>query len=462
MVIATPPSSTAPVGPAPRTLPPARRRSGRWIDHWDPEDVAFWASTGRGVARRNLVFSIVAEHIGFSVWLLWSIVVVRLNDVGFSLSVGQQLWLTAVPSGVGALLRIPYTFAVPVFGGRNWTIVSALLLLVPCTGLAWAVSNPDIPYGLLLLIAATAGFGGGNFASSMANISFFYPEREKGWALGLNAAGGNIGVAVVQKLVPVVVVAGGGLALARAGLVYIPLAVAAAVLAWLFMDNLTEATADTRSMTAAARHPQTWLMSFLYIGTFGSFIGYSAAFPTLLKTVFDRTDIALTWGFIGALVGSAARPLGGRLSDRMGGSRVTAASFVLMTLGALGAVYAVTDRNLGVFFVSFLALFVATGIGNGSTYRMIPAIFRRLGEERGGTADDLATMRRQAAGAIGIASAVGAFGGFLVPICYAWSRQATGSIIPALWFYVGLFVVMLGVTWAAYLRPGARGTTLGA
>jgi NNP family nitrate/nitrite transporter-like MFS transporter len=446
----------------PTARPAAGPRRGRWIEHWDPEDQTFWERGGRAVARRNLVFSILAEHIGFSVWLLWSIVVVRLNDVGFSLSVGQQLWLTAVPSGVGALLRLPYTFAVPIFGGRNWTVVSALLLLIPCGGLAWAVSNPDIPFWLLLTVAATAGFGGGNFASSMANISFFYPEREKGWALGLNAAGGNIGVAVVQKLVPLVVVAGGGLALARAGLFYVPLAVGAAVLAWLFMDNLTEATADPRSMLAAARSRQTWLMSFLYIGTFGSFIGYSAAFPTLLTTVFDRGDVALSIGFLGALVGSVSRPLGGRLSDRLGGSRVTAASFVLMIVGALGAVSAVTGRNLLVFFVSFMVLFVATGIGNGSTYRMIPAIFRRLGSERGGSAEDLATMRRQAAGAIGIASAVGAFGGFLVPICYAWSRSATGSIVPALWFYVGLFVVMLAVTWAAYLRPGARGASLDA
>ncbi|NLT54305.1 MAG: NarK/NasA family nitrate transporter [Actinomycetales bacterium] len=445
--------------PAPTTSPVRRR--GRWIEQWDPEDPAFWSRTGRAVARRNLVFSVLAEHIGFSVWMLWSIVVVRLNEVGFSLSVSQQLWLTAVPSGVGALLRLPYTFAVPVFGGRNWTTVSALLLVVPCLGLAWAVSTPDIPYGLLLAVAATAGFGGGNFASSMANISFFYPEREKGWALGLNAAGGNIGVAVVQKLVPVVVVAGGGLALAGAGLVYVPLAVAAAVLAWLFMDNLAEATADPGSMAGAARSGQTWLMSFLYIGTFGSFIGYSAAFPTLLTNVFDRPDIALAWGFLGALVGSVSRPLGGRLSDRVGGSLVTAGSFVLMTAGALGALYSVTGEHLGLFFASFLALFVATGVGNGSTYRMIPAIFRGAAVERGGSAEDLAVMRRQAAGAIGIASAVGALGGFLVPICYAWSRDTFGSIVPALQVYVGLFVVMLAVTWYAYLRPGSRGAALG-
>jgi NNP family nitrate/nitrite transporter-like MFS transporter len=296
----------------------------------------------------------------------------------------------------------------------------------------------------------------------MANISFFYPERRKGWALGLNAAGGNLGVAVVQKAIPLVVVAGGGLTLARAGLVYVPLALAAAVLALLFMDNLTEAKADPGATAGAARRGQTWLISLLYIGTFGSFIGYSSAFPTLLKSVFNRPDIALTWGFAGALVGSAARPIGGRLADRLGGSRVTAASFAAMVLAAYGALLSVQGKSLTLFFASFMALFVATGIGNGSTYRMIPAIFRALALERGGSGEDVLAMKREAAGAIGISSAVGALGGFLVPIMYAWSKAATGSIVVALEFYVALLVVMLVVTLLVYLRPGSRYAGIGA
>jgi NNP family nitrate/nitrite transporter-like MFS transporter len=451
------PRSGAPVTPE---LTEGGRSRGRWIEHWDVEDEQFWASTGRRTARRNLVWSIFAEHIGFSVWMLWSIVVVQMTAnpatgaaaaSGWALTASQALWLVAVPSGVGALLRLPYTFAVPVFGGRNWTVVSALALLVPCLGLAWVVDHPSTPYGVLLLVAATAGFGGGNFASSMANISFFYPERDKGWALGLNAAGGNIGVAVVQKLVPLVMVVGGGVALSRAGLLYVPLAVAAAVLAFCLMDNLREASADVGATAMAARRGQTWLVSFLYIGTFGSFIGYSAAFPTLLKTVFDRPDVALTWGFLGALVGSLSRPLGGRISDRLGGARVTAAAFAVMAAASVGALLSVQATSLPLFFASFIVLFLATGIGNGSTYRMIPALFAAAARNRG---DDVAAGKREAAGALGIASAVGAFGGFLIPICYAWSKQASGSIVPALQFYVGVFVVMLAVTWVAYLRPG--------
>ncbi|GIG28845.1 MFS transporter [Cellulomonas marina] len=455
--------------PAPPS--PSGRRRGRWIDHWDPEDQGFWERTGRSVARRNLVWSVLAEHIGFSVWLLWSIVVVQMTAdattglsaaPGWNLTTSQALWLVAVPSGVGALLRIPYTFAVPVFGGRNWTVVSALLLVIPCLGLAWAVSNPGIPFGLLLAVAATAGLGGGNFASSMANISFFYPEREKGFALGLNAAGGNIGVAVVQKVVPLVVVAGGGLVLARAGLMYVPLAVAAAVLAFLFMDNLTEAKADWRPVVDSTRRLHTWVLSFLYIGTFGSFIGYSSAFPSLLKSAFDRADIALAWGFLGAGIGSVARPIGGKLSDRYGGALITALSFGLMTVGGVLAIVGVQTARLPVFFAAFMLLFVATGIGNGSTYRMIPAIFRSQALARGAGPDELVATKREAAGALGIISSVGAFGGFLVPICYAWAKASTGSIMPALQLYVGVFVVMLVVTWAFYLRRGAAARAIGA
>ncbi|MGC1214426.1 MAG: nitrate/nitrite transporter [Micromonospora sp.] len=433
-----------------------RRRPGRWIGHWEPEEPGFWRTVGSRIARRNLIFSILAEHIGFSVWLLWSIVVVRLGDVGWQLTTSERLWLTAVPSGVGALLRLPYTFAVPIFGGRNWTIVSALLLILPCAGLAWAVEHPEIGYLPLVLIAATAGFGGGNFASSMANISFFYPEREKGWALGLNAAGGNIGVAVVQFLVPQVIVLGGGLALARAGLMYIPLAVIAAACAFLFMDNLAEAKADVGPVWSSLRHGDTWVMSLLYIGTFGSFIGYSAAFPTLLTSVFGRPDIALGWAFLGAGIGSVFRPLGGRLADSVGGARVTVGSFLVMAIGAYAALWSVEHRSLAVFFTAFMLLFVATGVGNGSTYRMISKIFRVKGEDLGGSPETMLAMRRQAAGALGVISSVGAFGGFLVPICYAWAKSTYGGIQPALRFYVGVFLVLLIVTWVAYVRPGSR------
>lgn len=442
---------------------------GRWIERWTPENELFWEARGKAIAFRNLSFSIVAEHIGFSIWLLWSIVVVKMYGTfdesgalvsaganGWALTSGQGFTLLAVASGVGAVLRIPYTFAVPIFGGRNWTVISALLLLIPTLALAWVVGHPETSFGVLVVVAATAGLGGGNFASSMANISFFYPDKEKGWALGLNAAGGNIGVAVAQKIVPLAIGLGGW-GLANAGLIYVPLALASAVLAFLFMDNLREAKADPKPTVASLKHPHTWLMAFLYIGTFGSFIGYSSAFPTLLKVVFERGDIALSWGFLGALVGSLARPIGGRLADRIGGSLVTAVTFVLMAVAGSVAVLGVQQKSLILFFVSFMALFLLTGIGNGSTYRMIPSIFRRLHEDQGnGSEASFLDFKRQAAGAVGIISAVGAFGGFAIPFVYMWAKESHGTIVPALQIYVGVFLFMAALTAVFYLRKGAR------
>ncbi len=437
------------------TPPGIERAPGRWITHWDPEDPAFWEGAGRSVARRNLIFSIFAEHLGFSVWVIWSIITVNLNSVGFAFTESQLFWLVAIPSLVGATLRLPYTFAVPKFGGRNWTVVSALLLVIPCVGLTWAVSNPDTSFGVMLAIAALAGFGGGNFASSMTNISWFYPEKEKGWALGLNAAGGNIGVAVVQApfVVAAVVTAGAGIHLGRAGLLYIPLAVLAAVCAWRYMDNLSVAKTDFASSAAVAKKPHTWVMSFLYIGTFGSFIGYAAAFPLLIKGQFPDINVT-AYAFLGALVGSLIRPLGGRLADRVGGAKVTALSFVAMAVGVLGVVWSLSLHSFELFFAAFMLLFVATGVGNGSTYRMIPAIFRHEVDDT--DADAVTLARRQAAAAIGIISAIGAYGGFLVPRTYGWSTASFGSIVPALYVYVGVYAVMLVVTWAFYLRPASR------
>ncbi|NAZ86207.1 MFS transporter [Kineococcus indalonis] len=438
-------------------------RPGRWIDHYDPEDTAQWVSTGRPAARRNLWLSIFAEFLGFSVWQLWTIVTPSLNAASFDLTADQQFWLIAIPNLVGATLRFPYTFAVPRFGGRNWTVVSALLLIVPCAGLAVVVQNPGTPFWLMVLVAATAGVGGGNFASSMANISFFFPEREKGAALGLNAAGGNLGVAVVQLVVPIVVVVGGGLALERAGLVIVPLAVLAAVLAWRSMDNLSAARADFAGYAAAARNKHTWVISFLYIGTFGSFIGYAGVFPTLIKSQFP--EVSFTWGFIGlpavpltlafigALVGSMARPYGGRLSDRLSGASVSIAAYAVMALGALGVIAALGAGSFPLFFGSFLVLFVASGMGNGSIYRMIPAVFRAGTAPGDGAALTLA--KREAAACIGIAAGIGAYGGFVIPRVFATSITSSGSLVPALVAFIGFYALCAVVTAAVYVRGRA-------
>ncbi|HET7659157.1 MAG TPA: MFS transporter [Oryzihumus sp.] len=428
---------------------PVHHRSGRWLEHWDPEDPTFWRGGGRAIAHRNLALSVYAELLGFCIWALWSVVVPLLPGAGFDLSLDQQFWLIALPSLVGATLRIPYTFAVPVLGGRNWTAVAALLLLVPASALAWAVAHPATPFGVLLLLAALAGLGGGSFASSMTNISFFFPEAQKGRALGLNAAGGNLGTGLVQLAVPALVTAGAGLHLARAGLVFIPLSLLAALLAWRFMDNLGTARADYRSFAAAARNRHTWVISFLYIGTFGSFIGYSGAFPTLLKSQFPEVTGSIA--FVGALVGALTRPVGGMVADRLGGARVTLGALTLLAAGAVAAVAALQAHSFPLFFGAFMVLFTAAGIGNGATYRMIPAVFRAgVDGER-----ELARARKAAAGCIGIAGAVGAFGGFLIPRGFAAATSTYGSLVPALWVFVAAYATMAATTYAVYQRRGS-------
>ena len=433
---------------APKVEPAPPRSAGRWIEHWDPEDTAAWAAGGAKVARRNLVWSILVEHVGFSVWLLWSAVVVYLPAAGFGFSVDQLFWLVALPNLVGATMRFPYTFAVARFGGRNGTLVRALLLVLPLTLLGLCVTHPGTPYAMFLVAAATAGLGGGNFASSMANISHFYPDARKGAALGINAAGGNIGVSTVQLVVPAVVTLGVASAaaphLGNVLLVWLPATLVVAVGAWLFMDNLRGARSPIAEQLLAAKRPQTWVMALLYVGTFGSFIGYGAAMPLLMKTQFPDVH-GVYYAFLGALVGSAFRPLGGMLADRVGGARITVTVFVAMGMLVLGVVAAVRAGSFAGFLSCFIALFALAGVGNGSTYRMIPAIFRAQVADEG-------TARRQGAAALGLVSAVGAYGGFLVPRALGLSVAHTGGIAAALYGFVGFYALCTAVTGWCYLR----------
>ncbi len=354
------------------------------------------------------------------------------------------------------MLRLPYTLAVARFGGRNWTIFSAGMLLVP-TVLAAIVMRPGTPFWVFLLVAAVGGVGGGNFASSMTNINTFYPERRKGWALGLNAGGGNLGVAVIQ-LVALLVLGTVGAATPRLVLwIYLPLIVLATVGAALWMDNIASVRNDKRSMREVVREPQAWVMSFLYIGTFGSFIGYSFAFGLVLQNQFHRSPVqAAAVTFLGPLLGSLSRPLGGKLADRVGGARVTLAVFVLMALGAGLTIVASNAQSLGLYTLGFIVLFVLSGIGNGSTYKMIPAIFRTkaaLAIDAGADqAGELLKARRLSGALIGVAGAVGALGGLFINLAFRASFQSFGSGDIAFYSFLAFYVVCAVTTWAVYLR----------
>ncbi|HET9931604.1 MAG TPA: MFS transporter [Polyangiaceae bacterium] len=446
--------------PVPQAETVRHSAKGRWIDDWDPENEEFWERVGKRVARRNLVWSILAEHIGFSVWLSWSVVAARLPAAGFPYTTDQLFALVALPGLVGALVRFPYTFAVPKFGGRNWTLVSALLLLIPTLSLIVLVQRPSTPLWCMQLAAATAGLGGGNFSSSMTNISFFFPDRQKGWALGLNAAGGNIGVSSVQLVVPLVV--GYGLLpgstqkvhLENAGLIWLLPILVATIGAWFYMDNLSQARSSFKDQVVVGRRAQTWIMSFLYVGTFGSFVGFSAAFPLLLKTQFP--SVTANIAFLGALVGSLSRPFGGWLADKFGGARITFINFFAMALGSVGVLAALGRHDIVLFLVAFLALFVTTGIGNGSTFRMIPVIFRAVhgvdqqtGEARAAAA---ARARRESAAVIGIAAAIGALGGYFIPRSFAASIKASGGPMLAVKYFLAFYLLCCISTWWFYMR----------
>jgi len=443
------------------------RLTTRWIDDWNPEDEKFWNAKGKVIARRNLIWSIVAEHLGFSIWLIWSIVATKLPQAGFHYTTDELFQLVALPGLIGSLMRFPYTFAVPIFGGRNWTIFSASMLFIPTIALTYFVTQPETPFWLMLCVAATAGLGGGNFASSMANISFFYPDRMKGWALGLNAAGGNIGVSSVQLLTPVLMGFGivslyqatpgpGGVYLQNAGLMWLLPLIIAVIGAALFMNNLTSARSTFKDQLAIVGRKHTWIMSYIYIGTFGSFIGYSAAFPLLIKTQFPSVTVAIA--FLGPLVGSLSRPFGGWLADRIGGAIVTFWNFIAMGAATIGVMYFVNIKDFAGFLAMFLVLFVTTGIGNGSTYRMIPSIFReeKLREAKGsGDAGRLAAIKGasiESAAALGFISAVGACGGYLIPRGFGASIAATGGPHLALAIYLSFYASCLALTWWFYLR----------
>jgi NNP family nitrate/nitrite transporter-like MFS transporter len=451
----------------PSTTPEAPVTRDRWLHDWRPNDVTFWTGGGNAIARRNLILSIFSEHIGCSIWSLWSVFVLFMGPkYGFDPS--QKFALTAVPTAVGALIRIPYSFAVTRFGGRNWTVFAALLLLIPSITAA-IVLKPGISFGTALLVAALAGVGGGNFASSMTNINLFYPERLKGWALGLNAGGGNLGVPAVQ-LVGLLVLATAGAAHPRLILaVYLPLIVVAALGAWLFMDNIAGVRSDKKAMQDVTREPHTWVISLLYIGTFGSFIGFGFAFGLVLinqfKGDFPTPVDAAYLTFLGPLLGSLIRPVGGRLADRFGGATITFWNFVAMAASASLVLVASLQKSLPVFIIGFVLLFVFSGIGNGSTYTMIPAIFasRSAAAQVNGTpaAEAERNARRLSGALIGLAGAIGAFGGVLVNLAFRQSFMDTGSGDRAYIAFIAFYAICFAVTWFAYLRPGSSRLTNG-
>ncbi|WP_330185701.1 NarK/NasA family nitrate transporter [Nocardia sp. NBC_01503] len=450
----------------------------RDIEHWDAEDVVAWEAGGKDIARRNLIWSVFAEHIGFSVWSIWSVMVLFMPTDVFHIDTAGKFFLGAVPTLVGGFMRIPYTVATAKFGGRNWTIFSALALLIPVLLTLYFINKPGTSYTTFLVIAAFAGLGGGNFSSSMSNINVFYPQRLKGWALGMNAGGGNIGVPVIQ-LVGLAVIATLGNAYGNASvvcLVYLALVVVAAMGAALNMDNVKNQQADLSYMLKALKVPQSWAIAFLYIGTFGSFIGYSFAFGQVLQISFKAGGAtaataalhAAQIAFMGPLLGSLARPYGGKWADRIGGSRVTLYMFGGMTAAAavVAAASTLGDRTgspkggvLVALIIGFTALFVISGFANGAVTKIIPSVFEAKSRSLPGDSSARAVWAQNTSGAlIGFVGAIGALGGVGINLVLRSSYSSTQSATTAFWVFMAFYVVCAAVCWVVFMRRPSPST----
>jgi MFS transporter, NNP family, nitrate/nitrite transporter len=522
------------------------------IERWAVENNAFWEQKGKKIASRNLWISIPALLLAFAVWLMWGMVIVQMKKLGFTLGLPHQstedlkvinelLWtLPAIAGLAGATLRIPNSFLIAVGGGRNVIFLTTALLLIPVVGAGVALQNVNTPFSIFAILAALSGFGGGNFASSMSNISYFFPKRVQGTSLGLNAGLGNLGVSVMQFLIPLVIAgaylggwAGAGLPLMEAdgakmagtlvfiqnaGWVWVPILVLSAITAFFGMNNLKSATpnvgnyaseftkivlllifgvvaAGAGSYLLIALHinmwivlPVTvvltvllmkflspgelkenlnrqfsifgskhnWIMTVIYTMTFGSFIGYSVSFPKLIQDVFGylpngavnpNAPNPMTWAFLGPMVGALIRPVGGWLSDKVeSGSKVTTWSTVAQVLAALGvAFFIVKSKSIDTpetfwwpFFALFIILFIATGVGNGSTFRSIPYIFNK----------------EQAGPVLGWTSAIAAYGAFIIPNVFGQQIKA-GHAEYALYGFTAYYALCLVLNWYYYDRKNS-------
>lgn len=452
--------------------------SSEQLDTWNPENERFWEQKGKRIAWRNLLVSVFTLFLGFVVWTLWSLVVVYLPDAGFSYSESERFLLTALPPLTGATGRLVYSFVVPIFGGRRWNTFATATLLVPTLGLGFAVQNPETPFWLMALFAVTAGFGGANFSSSMDHISYFFPEREEGIALGINGGVSNIGVSAAQFLVPIVIFvdafgmftgpaqtfagSSGSKAmwLQNAGFVWIPFILLGTVASYLWMDDLPDIDAEIGEQLSILERKHNWLMCYLYLGTFGSFIGYAVAFPLLTSIQFPARDVTL-FAFVGPLLGASIRPVGGWLSDRLGGARVTLWVFASMIGGTVLVIYAMMIGHFWGFFVAFLLLFLTSGVGNGSTFKMVPVIFRTQHLARVDESDPeqreqaLSRAKLEAGSVLGFSGGIGAYGGFFIPQAFSLSVGVTDTTTAAMTAFLVFYITCALVTWYYYQRPNA-------
>lgn len=437
------------------------------LTKWEPENPVFWQETGRAIAWKTLTVTTLCLVLSFATWFMMSAIVVRLPNIGFRFDTMQLFWLAAMPGLAGGTLRIIHTFLIPIFGTRKVVAAATLLKLVPCVGIGLAVMDPETPFWLFMVLAFSAGFGGGDFSSFMPSTSIFFPKRLQGTALGIQAGVGNFGVSLTQFVTPWIIgfaalgaVAGEPLTYVKgevskpiwvqnAAFWYIPFLVVLGAVAWFTLRSVP-VRASFREQLDIFRNKHTWFCTVTYVMTFGSFSGLSAAFPLLIKTVYggfpDAPD-PLAYAFLGPLVGSLSRVAAGPVADRFGGGILTQVTGIVLIGGTVALVAGglLTPDSLESFpaFVAvMLLLFLFTGIGNASTFRQYPVIFSH--------------SPRQGAGVIGWTAAVAAYGPFLFSTLIGAAITATGSADP---FFTGLaafFVVATAINWWYYTRKGCE------
>ncbi|OBK51256.1 MFS transporter [Mycobacterium kubicae] len=452
------------------------RRDHR-LANFNPEDTAAWTAGNSKVARRNLFCTMAGDHVAFSIWTLWPVMALFMPASSYGFSASDKLLLGAVATLVGGAARIPYTLGIAKFGGRNWTTFSALVLLIPTAGTIVLLANPGLPLWPYVLCAAVTGLGGGNYAASLANVNAFYPQRLKGAALALNAGVANLGVAVIQLIGLLVLATAGHQAPYWVCAVYLVLLTVVGIAAAIFMDNL-EHGIEVNHMRSILFDRDTWVISLLYVCTFGSWIGFSFAFGQVLQVNFAANGEspqhaslhAAQIAFVGPLLGSLARIYGGRLGDRLGGSRVTLGVLAGMIVGAgfLVAVSTYGDQTPGTTpitligsILGFIVLFILAGMGNGSVFKLIPSVF----EARSRSLDvDEAQRRhwsRAMSGAlIGICSAVGALGGVGINLALRESYLRSDTETAAYWAFLASYVIAALLTWSRYVRRPSSGSAV--
>lgn len=440
---------------------------------WNPEDTKAWEEGNQRIARRNMAWSIATDHVAFGVWTFWSVLVLFMPESVYGFTASDKFLLLAVNTLVGALTRIPYTVGIGVFGGRNFTVAITLILLIPAGGSIWLLANPGLPLWPYLVCAALTGLGGGNFSASMTNINAFYPQRLKGWALGLNAGGGNIGVPVIQLIGLLVIVVAGHRQPYWVSGTYMLLLTVTGIGAFFFMDNIKDYKVDFGAMKSMLKQPDTWWLSLLYVGSFGSFIGFSFALSQVLHMKFTDAGQSASQAslhaamiaFLGPLLGSVSRIYGGKLADRLGGGRVTLGVFVGMIFAAGLLVWGSTASGTSGQFspiaiipyaIGFVILFTFAGAGNGSIYKMIPSAFEERSHSLDLSEEDRKQWSKNVGGAmVGFADSVGAFGGFLIDIVLRQSYLMAHTEAPAMWIFLGCYVGFAVATWAVYVRKSA-------